>query len=172
VTKMSYRRDISGCVLCEARVTITTCARCDSPLCAEHTPLSDQRCEGCEGDWMENAEPRPTIGRALLVGLIGAWCVVAFVMANGTYIAALRWVGGAAFAGLSVAFVLATQWTNLSVRHRRLQFLRGRIAGPRRRLLASADRAPKGLPAKGMPRRRPHLVGGGRSRWKLQTLSR
>jgi hypothetical protein len=51
VLPMNYRSHDATCACCDASMVLSTCQRCQSPLCFEHTPPNDQRCARCEADW-------------------------------------------------------------------------------------------------------------------------
>ena len=87
---MIYRSSPHRCTQCPATVTVAICARCDSPVCASHTPLQGQRCELCELDWIQAARPQRTVSRPVLLALVLGWCATAFLMANGCYIASIQ----------------------------------------------------------------------------------
>lgn len=167
---MIYRSTPRRCTLCPVTATVATCRRCDSPVCALHTPLQDQCCDLCELDWIEAARPQRTVSRPVLLALVLGWCATAFLMANGCYIASMQWVGSAVFAGFTVAFIAATQRASFGVHVARWRFLRETVAGPRPLAAIDEARSPDGC---ARVRRRPAMGPGASSkRWKLQSLCR
>ena len=88
---MAYRtQEVTGlCKICRAPTSLR-CARCADPLCEQHLPEEDERCQDCENLWLERASRRE----------LRSWGPGSHALVK-----AAKWTGRTGGAGVALMFV-------------------------------------------------------------------